>query len=995
MELATILANFGLKLEVTTEGGHPEKLQEALSKWQQGCPCACDDTCTVLRHQSQGLMSLSNLVCHLKCVLCPGVYQRLLIATVEWYLIEFVGCFTQQDHEIICRYVKCTDPCDVIDLVRRLDPVCNSMPCCEDYATIYTELGLALPVDRPFKLKCELDRWNVPICHYPFFASHTEFSTQYKACRTYLNFVTILSQTADQTVQCLLQEQLLTYSKYVLRRTGFWTDVSTKLCIVPSSDPSAADITNTVCNPNPGCAPCCPVDECAKCESCSGFTPNECAPVFPAIKQCQPDTCPEELVCESDSESESDSDSESESESESEDECECESGCESEDECEEKKCGCGSDSGCDKCEKKKCKKRKCRKCKERKCKMVKKHDCWDPECGPCKEVDCDACQPVCPVIIDVCPNDGQPHLGQESPRPAAACTEECNEDKKTALCTVESLISILNGKRSKIGKRVAKLFAEGGVYFDSLGQVAACDLPQAFCFPGPRVPADDECAKYTLRRFYWDQKNHSFGVELEYSAVVACDRIYGFDNPAGYQTQTLVAKGTKICQDVAWHGLTDCCGQLNFLRVVKVNSRPTSTYHAEPIPCCGPVGHCETRCDPDRDAALAVLTTIIEGIAQTSTDPVASLNQILTVFTNQTAWTGGGNRLVGPQAFYDDLIVYACGSGPVSDPHFAAVPQCQNLPFYYDVETKNYAVLKGAWWDQCARTLVVEWTWKVDETKKTLYFGDPQNPTIIQPGGTYQQDDIVIITLDCDLKVSYYREYFDGNQYQTTYPPEYCFPEAAQCESECSSESSDDTCDLCEEPEMWPCGCHQCCKCREAKSCATKYAVPQLPTGWSFTQTTAWELRRMFNIDCVLKNLEYKQLNITALPNHDIVVRRASNQLAIKLWSAQGLCDVLALSMCDAKCTSDPDILVIVKTDVVKVLFGRLAQQFNTEDTIKVGKRCIPVTTQLLYNWLQVDKLGVINSILRSWRDGGIDRCRIIEALGERLCEPQVRALFC
>lgn len=934
---------------------------------------------------------MSNLVCHLKSVICPPVFEKLLIAAVEWYIQDYIGCLTMNDKCKIKEYVKCHPICDVIRLLRRLDQVCGFVPECEDFVAVLCELGLEPVHCRPYDIVHEMKRWDVKLCHLDFFEDCAFFCEHgpYSKCRSLRMFVTGLVQcTGGQCgIDELKTEMLKKLHQYELRRNGFWVDLSQKVQIVSSEDDCAATPDWAVCGAPDQCAPLCPLPECPPCEQIK----------FPKVCCDEGDEC--ECVCVE----------------------ECES--ESEDECEHS--GNGECQDCPS-EHRKVHVKKC----VTKCHVNHNYGEGPSRCDPCSQNGNCEDSVLCPgpkQFVECFPEfEPKCNLGNTCVN-VDICGCECNPDRAKAQCVVEAVISALNSECP--GKNLSKLFVKNGGYYDSRIALETRKKIKK-CLTSEHVLGEDvECPKITLRKWFWDQKNRTVAIEAVYSAKTKCEKKFGYDNQAGYQQSVTLQAGSEFTQDVSIMFQLDCSAPkkcapgplIQYMRLVQVRTQTQSTW----TDVCQPKCQIQAEvCDPSRCVAEAVLKQIVAGIKKTSTDPIGSIDQIKALFTDQTVFTGGGGPVVGAQAFEDNIKPYACGSGPVSDPHFSEVVACQNLPFYFDIETDNFAVVKKIAWDECQRALLVEWTWEA-KLKKPQMYGDFECPETLQPCKTYRQDDIVIMYLNCEdcpeslPKLAYWREYFDPSQHESTYPCDWQFPKVEKCCSVenipfaggcCAEEESEDECDsVCSEEcdseliGLWPCLCDAACECHDDKSCARKYVSPALPEGYAYTKNYGWELRRMFNADCVLKDIEWRLLRVLELPDHAVLVRRMSTSLVLRLWGAisGGICGVLKLDLagCDSGpklCPEDPDVLAILKNNIVRLLLSREAAAFSCNDKIQCGCIVRPVTIQILDFWLLHDAAAVVTILCRAFRaDGAIDRCILLRLLNERLKDPCVSKLMC
>lgn len=577
------------------------------------------------------------------------------------------------------------------------------------------------------------------------------------------------------------------------------------------------------------------------------------------------------------------------------------------------------------------------------------------------------------------------------------CPSDCDPDRYEAEKIVNKIITALNS--SDPGAEFALLFEEHGDYFDSVGALRGRDAIASNYNTG-RLDTDVENRLITLRKWFWDQKERTVAVEAVYSATLTQDRVFGYDNGAGFQAQEILPVGTQISQDISMMFQITCkdaCGPLiQYMRAVQVRSQKNSTWTDVPTAECGDVCVKDKVCDPHRCAAEALVKGVVAGIKLTSTQPIDSIAAIKKYFTESTVFTGGGGPVVGATNLQNNIIVYACGSGPADDPHFSNIPGCANLPFYFDIETNNFAVIRRIAWDESKKALLVEWDWQAT-LKKPQYYDSFTDPTILQPGRTYHQDDIVIMYLNCDAtELLYWREYFDATQWKSTWPCDWKRPCVEEC---CVKVPLADECKMCNEchvPEMWPCLCDSCCECGHDKSCARKYVSPALPQGLAYSKSHAWELRRMFNVDCVMKYIEWHLVKTLELPSHCTIVRRASNDLVIKLWGAanQGVCGILGLILCDPMCPDDGKVLGLLKNDIIRILLSRTFATIHSKDVVKCDGKVRKVSIDMLDLWLIHDTSAVARAMCRAWCANGLpDRCVLIHELNERLKVPAVSRL--
>ena len=201
---------------------------------------------------------------------------------------------------------------------------------------------------------------------------------------------------------------------------------------------------------------------------------------------------------------------------------------------------------------------------------------------------------------------------------------------------------------------------------------------------------------------------------------------------------------------------------------------------------------CIEQCDDESfQRASAVLCSIVNAINRITVDPIGSVNTIVNNYASSGVLATAINPLVPPffstycgkENIRKFLLLYATNPG----------------------EINQHVKIRNKYWDCPTKTLTVEWTWTATLTQDRTFvygikgmrtgsrsinisasgesgattkcqFSDkmPLVPvTTLCSGTAYQQDDFNVLRFDCNYKLTYFRLYFDSQQYISTYTNNY------------------------------------------------------------------------------------------------------------------------------------------------------------------------------------------------------------------------------
>jgi hypothetical protein len=358
-------------------------------------------------------------------------------------------------------------------------------------------------------------------------------------------------------------------------------------------------------------------------------------------------------------------------------------------------------------------------------------------------------------------------------------TKQCSEeDRYQAECIAFKIIKLINHVSedpNRIINKIVDYYAQGGVYSTAINPV----IPPFFSnFYGRKnikeyllasLTAPGEIDRHIkVRQIYWDCITRTLTIEWTWSALLTKDRpfVFGLTGPT-----VILPAGATYSQDMLVCYKFDCDFKLVFSRQyydgeqfvstftkdyppvckIKCSNRSKSKHNADIIPNIIPP--C-TSCD--REKAMEVLQRLNFAIDLLTTNPVLAVDLYVAEFAPNGVWSTS----INPSTYPYNL--------PLPQANFVGHKQIREFFLAYALnpgEKNQKVVNKSVHWDCISRTLSVQRTWSA-----TLTAPRPFGTTILQPGDPYEQDDFVILRFDCNYKMVYYHEYFDTNQYQTTYP---------------------------------------------------------------------------------------------------------------------------------------------------------------------------------------------------------------------------------
>ena len=252
------------------------------------------------------------------------------------------------------------------------------------------------------------------------------------------------------------------------------------------------------------------------------------------------------------------------------------------------------------------------------------------------------------------------------------------------------------------------------------------------------------------RQFYWDCKSRTLGVERTWSAVLETGRIFG---------GIFLPAGAKYEQDDFVIFRFDENYKLVYYREYFDNNQFVSTY------VCNEPPNYELQSKQKID------------------DYNTTITQALYVFEKINFAI---NILPIDAELYVDLFVenfakngvYSTSINPTSYPYTHPIPkyffrgkkEIRDHILSYALnpgETNQSLHTRQLNWDPTKKTLFVQSTWTATLTQDYTFYN--AIPVTLHAGDTYQQDDFIAIKFDDDYKVLYYREYYDGTQYESTF----------------------------------------------------------------------------------------------------------------------------------------------------------------------------------------------------------------------------------
>lgn len=146
-----------------------------------------------------------------------------------------------------------------------------------------------------------------------------------------------------------------------------------------------------------------------------------------------------------------------------------------------------------------------------------------------------------------------------------------------------------------------------------------------------------------------------------------------------------------------------------------------------------------------REQAEKVIHKFAEGFTRMDLNPVQKVDDVVALFAPNGQWCTGTRCYVGHEAIRQFLLEYALGK--------------------YDTDQRIEVI--NIYWDSVKRAVLAEWQW---------------NAKSVETGLFYQQDDLNIAKLDCNYKISEWREYFDTAQ-KVSHPPSTLYPAYVSCKS--------------------------------------------------------------------------------------------------------------------------------------------------------------------------------------------------------------------
>ena len=368
------------------------------------------------------------------------------------------------------------------------------------------------------------------------------------------------------------------------------------------------------------------------------------------------------------------------------------------------------------------------------------------------------------------------------------CTKQCTpSDRKRAESVSQRIANDINHMSTNLIGSINDFvsnFAEGGVYSTSINPTNPPYYTKSNFYGhtaitnflitryGPSSP--DQNVSVVIRKTYWDCVTRTLGVERTWFATnVMADRIFAFPNfgnPA-----VILQPGNNYSQDQFVCFQFDCDFKLVFYREYYDSSQFISTYTDNYPPVCD-IKCQDLKCDIkpctncDRDRVTQIINTTSYAFELGGTTPFDQP-------TDQYLATLGAKIFT---ALFANNGVWVTDNNPTSYPPIPPLPQsafvglAQILAFTLSYttapqETNQILTIQQLHWDCETRTVMLQIHWIA--TIQEGFTRTFANGTVLSGGQSYTQDNFHTVRFDCNYKIVYYNEYFDHNQYQSTYPP--------------------------------------------------------------------------------------------------------------------------------------------------------------------------------------------------------------------------------
>ena len=377
-------------------------------------------------------------------------------------------------------------------------------------------------------------------------------------------------------------------------------------------------------------------------------------------------------------------------------------------------------------------------------------------------------------------------------RNCVPCVKQCTgEDRRIAKRVSVEIAKAINNMGEDLSGSIAKFvskFSPTGLYSTAINATVAPYFRQSNFYGrdnirdylirlyGPAALSTNQSV--VIKKSYWDCKTRTLGVQRTYHATNnTADRTFAYAQPSFGTPAVVLQPGNKYSQDQFVCFKFDCDYKIVFYREYFDATQFISTYNDD-YPdvwdkdelACG-----ITPCSPEDRARATQIVNKINFLFELGG------TTFYTEPTDQTLAALSGDEF---GLLFNKLGIWSTSINPLE---YTQVPQPpENSTFTGPSEiaafAKSYTTMPqetnqtltnvSVNWDGKNRTIMLQLKWysRIQEGFTRTFGNGTDNTLTLLGGDIYYQDDFHVIRFDTNYKLVYYNEYFDHNQYETTYP---------------------------------------------------------------------------------------------------------------------------------------------------------------------------------------------------------------------------------